>query len=154
MPPSSTPRLATISTVISTAGAVVAAACAIISTNQVLKAVQIDAQGKVFALKLDACDSFGETTATVSSDPLLAASDAAGRRKIVRSANRLIMLFPEDVKSAGLKFINQIEIVYAARNGGPRDLPLNMALGSMMQAAIELEQACQSDIRKSAQGSP
>jgi hypothetical protein len=137
--PLATSRLATISIVISTAGAVVAALCAIISTNQVLKAVQIDAQGKIFALKLEACDSFGEVTATVSSNPLIAASNDADRRKIVRSANRLIMLFPHEVKRAGLKFINQLDIVYAAQHGGPHDLPLNMKLGSVMQAAIELD---------------
>jgi hypothetical protein len=148
--PVSTSKFATISAVISSAGAVVAAACAIISTNQVLKAVQIDAQEKVFALKLDACDSFDETTTTISTNPMVAASNDENRLKVIHSANRLIMLFPDHVRDAGQKFINQMDVVYAARHGGAQDVPLSMKLGSLLQATVELEQACQDDIRKSA----
>lgn len=144
------PKLATISAVISSAGAVVAATCAIISTSHLLAAVQIDAQQKVFALKLEACDSFGETTTAISTNPIIAASSGDDRRKMVRSANRLVMLFPEQVRSAGLRFINQMDIVRAARPAGPQDVALSMKLGSVVQSAIELEQACQNDLRKNA----
>ena len=152
-PPTSAPRFATIGAAISSACAIVAAACAIISTNQVLKAVQTDAREKVFALKLEACDSFDETTTAISMNPLVAASDGEDRRKVVHSANRLIMLFPDRVIKAGQKFSNQMDIVYAARHGGPQDVPLSMKLGSLVQATVGLEQACQDDIRMSANGS-
>jgi len=153
-PQMSTPWLATTGAVISSIAAVISSACAIISTNQVLKAVQTDAQEKIFALKLEQCDSFGETMTTISTNPMVAASNDENRKKVVHSANRLIMLFPDDVKSAGLTFINQMDIVYAAAgHGGSQDDPLSMKVGSLIQAAVELEQACQNDISKSAHNS-
>ena len=144
------PKLATISAVISSAGAVVAATCAIISTSHVLAAVQIDAQEKVFALKLEACDSFDETTTAISTNPMIAASTGDDRQKMVQSANRMNMLFPDPVRSAGLKFINQMDLVRAAQPASSQDVALGMKLGSVVQSAIELEQACQNEIRKNA----
>src|SRR3954469_23349789 len=149
-PSAPTSRFATVSAVISSAAAVVAAACAIISTSQVLNTVQTDAQEKLFALKLDACLAFADTATTISTNPIAAASDIETRRKAVNGANRLMMIFPDQVRDASLKFINHLDIVYAARPTGPQDLSFNGKLASLTQAAIDLQQACQSDIAKTA----
>lgn len=148
---STTPLFATIGAVISSGGAVIAAACAIISTSHLLKSAEIDAQEKYFGRKFDACEDFAETENALATNPMIAASNDENRRKAILRANRLVMLFPDHVKDAGEKFVNNMDIVYAANRGGSEDTPLGMKAGSLVQAAIVLEEACQADISRSAQ---
>jgi hypothetical protein len=145
-------KIANIGAMIASGGAIVAAACALISTIQTLKVVQTDAQQRLFGLKLEACDSFSATMTTISANPMLGAMDADKRGKAILNANRLTMLFPDQVKKASLNFINQMDIVFADKNGGPRDVPTAMKLGALMQSAVELSMACQNDIQKTVEG--
>ena len=145
-------RLATASAVISSAGAVIAAICAILSTGQQLKAVKIDVQEKVFAKKLDACDAFAETENAINTNPMIAASINDQRTKMILTANRLSVLFSKDVQDRSLKFVNKMDIIYAANHGGPQSAELNLEAGALMQSANELETACQQEIRSIAQG--
>jgi hypothetical protein len=130
---------------VSAMSAVIASIAAIVSTSSVLRASELTARDRVFERKLAACGEISKVTTRISSAPQQFVSAGEARSQAAENINELLLVFPDEVNEAGLKLINQLDIVYA-KNADRRPIT-SEDWGRLIQSSIDLNSACRADVR-------